>query len=64
MNLRHYISEDNLIAQAATAGRRVAFSGDDTWLELFNPSVFAGGVEPYPSFNVKDLDTVDQGVTR
>ena len=58
------LTEDNVIAQAAAAGRRVALSGDDTWLELFHESHFAGGVEPFPSFNVKDLDTVDNGVRR
>ena len=58
------LTEDNLIAQSAAAGRRVALSGDDTWLELFHESHFAGGVEPFPSFNVKDLDTVDNGVRR
>ena len=58
------LTEDNVIAQSAAAGRRVALSGDDTWLELFHESHFAGGVEPFPSFNVKDLDTVDNGVRR
>ena len=58
------LTEDNVIAQSAAAGRRVALSGDDTWLELFHESHFAGGVEPFPSFNVKDLDTVDDGVRR
>ena len=56
------LTEDNVIGQAASAGRRVAMSGDDTWLELFRPAHFAAGVEPYPSFNVRDLDTVDDGV--
>ena len=58
------LAEDNLMAQAATAGRRVALSGDDTWLELFHRAQFAAGVDPFPSFNVRDLDTVDQGVRR
>jgi phosphatidylinositol glycan class O len=58
------LAEDNLVAQAASAGRRVALSGDDTWMELFHRSHFAGGTEPFPSFNVKDLDTVDRGVRR
>lgn len=54
--------EDNIIAQAAAAGRRISFSGDDTWLDLFHPAHFAAGMDPHPSFNVNDLDTVDQGV--
>lgn len=35
--------------------------GDDTWLQLF-PDHFEKSY-PYPSFNVKDLHTVDDGVT-
>jgi phosphatidylinositol glycan class O len=54
--------EDNIIAQAAAAGRRIALSGDDTWLELFRPEHFAAGISVYPSFNVRDLDSVDHGV--
>ena len=37
-----------------------AFMGDDTWLQLF-PSAFALA-QPFPSFNVHDLHTVDDGV--
>ena len=58
------LQEDNVVFQAAAAGRRIALSGDDTWLELFSPAHFASGVEPFPSFNVKDLDTVDKGVRK
>ena len=54
--------EDNLISQAAAAGRRISFSGDDTWLELFHHVHFAASVDAHPSFNVRDLDSVDQGV--
>jgi phosphatidylinositol glycan class O len=35
------------------------FPGDDTWTKLF-PHSFRHSF-PYPSFNVKDLHTVDQG---
>jgi len=56
--------EDNLISQAAAAGRRISFSGDDTWLELFHHVHFAASVDAHPSFNVRDLDSVDQGVRR
>ena len=58
------LQEDNVVFQAAAAGRRIALSGDDTWLELFSPAHFASGVEPFPSFNVKDLHTVDEGVRK
>ena len=49
--------------QLAAAGRQLAFVGDDTWMQLF-PTQFAGSQQPFPSFNVHDLDTVDNGVWR
>lgn len=54
------VAEDNLIDQLAAAGRRLAFVGDDTWMQLF-PHQF-GDAAPFPSFNVQDLHTVDDGV--
>lgn len=54
------ITEDNLVAQLRAAGRGMAFVGDDTWARLF-PTQFNVSF-PYPSFNVKDLHTVDDGV--
>jgi hypothetical protein len=56
------IAEDNLVSQMVRLGRRVVFMGDDTWGKLF-PTAFLRSY-PYPSFNVKDLDTVDDGVIR
>ena len=47
--------------QLAAAGWRLAFVGDDTWMQLF-PTQFARSQQPFPSFNVHDLDTVDNGV--
>jgi len=38
----------------------VVFMGDDTW-EMLYPGKFSASF-PYPSFNVKDLHTVDNGV--
>jgi phosphatidylinositol glycan class O len=56
------IDEDNLIDQLSYAGRRIAFMGDDTWTKLF-PHQFAENMTfPYESFNVWDLDTLDNGV--
>ena len=55
------VMEDNLIDQLKAAGRRLAFVGDDTWMQLF-PTQFAANQRPYLSFNVHDLDTVDNGV--
>ncbi|KAL9240737.1 hypothetical protein vseg_014922 [Gypsophila vaccaria] len=53
------IVEDNFIRQLVENGKRVVMMGDDTWLQLF-PHHFEKSF-PYPSFNVKDLDTVDNG---
>jgi len=38
---------------------QLAFVGDDTWVDLF-PTQF-NDCHPYPSFNTRDLDTVDDG---
>uniref|UniRef100_A0A8C4WWZ3 Phosphatidylinositol glycan anchor biosynthesis, class O n=2 Tax=Eptatretus burgeri TaxID=7764 RepID=A0A8C4WWZ3_EPTBU len=43
-------------------GRKAVFLGDDTWMNLF-PSCFHRA-HPFPSFNVKDLHTVDDGIIR
>ena len=55
------ISCDSLILQLrdSGAGWRRTFMGDDTWMALY-PAHFSAAY-PYPSFNVKDLHTVDQG---
>ncbi|KAL4573203.1 hypothetical protein LXL04_020002 [Taraxacum kok-saghyz] len=53
------IVEDNLIHQLVENGKRIVMMGDDTWTQLF-PTHFNKSY-PYPSFNVKDLDTVDNG---
>lgn len=56
------LREDNLVAQLASNGRRVAVLGDDTWIQLFpDPGAFAIA-HPFPSFDVQDLHTVDDGV--
>ncbi|XP_037706966.1 GPI ethanolamine phosphate transferase 3 isoform X5 [Choloepus didactylus] len=56
----HAIVEDNLIKQLTSAGRRVVFMGDDTWKDLF-PAAFSQAFF-FPSFNVRDLHTVDNGI--
>ncbi|KAM9206646.1 GPI ethanolamine phosphate transferase 3 isoform 1-T2 [Dugong dugon] len=56
----HAIVEDNLIKQLTSAGRRVVFMGDDTWKDLF-PGAFSQAFF-FPSFNVRDLHTVDNGI--
>ncbi|KAL5231786.1 hypothetical protein ABZP36_030562 [Zizania latifolia] len=54
------IVEDNIMHQLVKNGKRVVMMGDDTWIQLY-PEHFNNSF-PYPSFNVKDLDTVDNGV--
>ena len=54
------ISEDNFIDQLRSFNRSIVFTGDDTWVGLY-PGRFLKSF-PYPSFNVKDLHTVDNGV--
>ncbi|XP_059479013.1 GPI ethanolamine phosphate transferase 3 [Neocloeon triangulifer] len=56
------IFEDNFLDQLKNAGKNVIFMGDDTWTSLY-PGRFYREF-PFPSFNVWDLDTVDQGVTK
>ncbi|KWU46879.1 alkaline phosphatase-like protein, partial [Rhodotorula sp. JG-1b] len=61
--------EDNWLWQAKRAGKRIALVGDETWLNVYprgaggQRSVWEEGlVWPYDSFDVEDLDTVDNGV--
>ena len=54
------ILEDNLIAAFARSGQRSVFMGDDTWAGLF-PNLFNQSF-PFPSFDVWDLHSVDDGV--
>ncbi|XP_078406582.1 GPI ethanolamine phosphate transferase 3, catalytic subunit isoform X1 [Cetorhinus maximus] len=54
------IQEDNLIQQFVQNEKKVIFMGDDTWEGLF-PNTFFKSF-PFPSFNVKDLHTVDNGI--
>lgn len=54
------VAEDNWVHQLKASGKRVVFMGDDTWIGLY-PNDFYKSY-PYPSFNVKDLHTVDNGV--
>ncbi|KAF5301332.1 hypothetical protein FQA39_LY10730 [Lamprigera yunnana] len=55
------INEDNIIDQLLKQSRNIIFMGDDTWTSLY-PNRFKRSY-PFPSFNVFDLDTVDDGVT-
>ena len=54
------ITEDNFLDQLVRKEKKITFMGDDTWISLF-PRRF--NVEfSFPSFNVKDLHTVDNGI--
>lgn len=56
------IEEDNILMQLRDAGRKIAHLGDDTWLSLF-PGYFEPNISrAYPSLDVPDLHTVDNGV--
>ncbi|KAL7646356.1 UNVERIFIED_CONTAM: hypothetical protein RMT77_003266 [Armadillidium vulgare] len=54
------ISEDNLIDQLKNYNKKIVVLGDDTWGDLFPGRFFRSFL--FPSFNVMDLDTVDNGI--
>ncbi|XP_061757481.1 GPI ethanolamine phosphate transferase 2 [Nerophis ophidion] len=54
--------EDNIIWQAKTAGKKMIFYGDDTWIRLF-PKHFME-YDGTTSFFVSDYTEVDNNVTR
>ena len=58
----YQIVEDNFLSQLNSSGKSVVFMGDDTWTNLF-PRQFLRQY-PFPSFNVRDLHTVDNGVKK
>lgn len=57
------IAEDNLLRQMRAQGRGIVFMGDDTWDALYGDAFFTRKYA-FDSFNVKDLDSVDNGVKR
>jgi len=58
------IEEDNLVAQLREANRTLVHLGDDTWHSLFPGYFDVNLTHAYDSFNVWDLHTVDDGVTK
>merc|ERR1712136_601836 len=56
------ITEDSLLYQFNSSNKAMVFMGDDTWTTLF-PNLFFRKF-PFPSFNVRDLHTVDNGVKK
>lgn len=55
------IGEDSWLRQLKRRNSTVFFSGDDTWTKLYDESYFSTS-HPYPSFNTRDIDTVDKGI--
>ena len=53
------LKSTDFVKRQLTHASKVAFVGDDTWLDLFPNSL--DEAYPYPSFNTRDLDTVDNG---
>ncbi|KAL7017327.1 hypothetical protein ACKWTF_010317 [Chironomus riparius] len=56
------INEDNIIDQMVANNLTVVFAGDNTWTELF-PKRFKRSYA-YPSFNIHDLDSVDNAIMK
>ncbi|KAF6264465.1 hypothetical protein COO60DRAFT_1624241 [Scenedesmus sp. NREL 46B-D3] len=54
------LSEDNLLHQLRVQGKKLVVMGDDTWMQLAKDAFVEA--HPYPSFDVNDLHTVDDGV--
>ena len=57
------IEEDNILNQLKINSyqRKISLLGDDTWLALY-PNIQFKHLYVYPSFDVHDLDTVDNGI--
>jgi len=57
------IEEDNILNQLNKNfyQRNISLLGDDTWLALY-PNIKFKNLYVYPSFDVHDLDTVDNGI--
>jgi phosphatidylinositol glycan class O len=53
------LKDTNYKSRGLTFPSRLGFVGDDTWVDLF-PTQFEESY-PLPSFNTRDLDTVDNG---
>lgn len=59
------IEEDNILNQLKNNHyqRNISLLGDDTWLALY-PNIKFKHLHVYPSFDVHDLDTVDNGILK
>lgn len=61
LNSKH-LQEDNLVSKAYSAGKRLVFYGDDTWLQLFDSTIFIRHNQTN-SFFATDYTSVDTNVT-
>jgi phosphatidylinositol glycan class O len=52
------VTEDNILYQMKRSERKVVFTGDYIWKEMFGE--YFDEVHAYPSFNVRDLDSLDR----
>ena len=59
------VTEDSWLNQLRlqNPNASIFFAGDDTWTKLFPSSYFTSS-HPFPSFNTRDIDTVDKGIER
>jgi len=57
-----YVEEDSWMEFLRRRKTPMAFVGDDTWVDLFPHPKYWTEAHPFPSFNTRDLDTVDNGV--
>lgn len=55
------VAEDTWMGQLVGNDQRIGFVGDDTWVDLFAADQYFDVAYPYPSFNTRDIDTVDNG---
>lgn len=62
LNSASEFGTDNLIKQALNKNKRIIFYGDDTWLQMFDRSLFIRSNETV-SFFARDYTTVDTNVT-
>lgn len=54
------VPDDHLLHRLKEKEKRLVFMGDDTWMGLYEEDLFYAAY-PYPSFEVFDLHTVDNG---
>lgn len=51
------VTEDSILHQLKSLNKTIVFAGDYIWVDMFGQ--YFDRAYPYPSFNVRDLDTLD-----